>query len=532
MGTTVEKRERARLQAHEPAVQFPYHEDSNSSLGERTEQESLKEGGYHPVYIGEYFKNKTYTALCRLGVGHFSTVWLCLDNVRTAASGSATSSGPRRQHVVALKIQKSASEYSEAAKDEIKLLQAIRRKDTDAREPVISLLDHFEHFGPNGRHVCLVFEVLGCSLLKLVRRFNYKGAPIPLVRRIARHVLKGLHFLHTEANIIHTDLKPENVLFQIPSNVLEEIESQSTLFGKALEKRREEKLYGASSGTGTDRQNGLKNTSSRYRRNQRKRMKAKAKRAAERGTAIDSGNGVAREDEKVNLSGNGVSSRAVVGSGPGPATQRGVISADNTRNGERRTYGNDADLGSFDLGSIVNNDAMFASGVVQLADLGNACWTDRHFTEDIQTRQYRSPEVILGARYNSSVDIWSAACLIFELLTGDFLFDPHSGLEYDRDEDHLALMIELLGPMPKYLTKKGEWSRELFSRNGELKHIKRLDFFPLIEVLEEKYRYSKSDASMINSFLGPMLNLDPSQRATAKECLGHWFFSEKGEGNS
>jgi serine/threonine-protein kinase SRPK3 len=49
---------------------------------------------------------------------------------------------------------------------------------------------------------------------------------------------------------------------------------------------------------------------------------------------------------------------------------------------------------------------------VKIADLGNACWVDHHFTDDIQTRQYRCPEVILGAKWGPSADIWSAACLV------------------------------------------------------------------------------------------------------------------------
>lgn len=49
---------------------------------------------------------------------------------------------------------------------------------------------------------------------------------------------------------------------------------------------------------------------------------------------------------------------------------------------------------------------------VKIADLGNATWTDHHFTDDIQTRQYRCPEVILGAKWGTSADIWSAACLV------------------------------------------------------------------------------------------------------------------------
>ncbi|VDN38643.1 unnamed protein product [Gongylonema pulchrum] len=49
---------------------------------------------------------------------------------------------------------------------------------------------------------------------------------------------------------------------------------------------------------------------------------------------------------------------------------------------------------------------------VKLADLGNACWTHHHFTEDIQTRQYRSLEVLIGAGYGPPADIWSTACMV------------------------------------------------------------------------------------------------------------------------
>ena len=59
-----------------------------------------------------------------------------------------------------------------------------------------------------------------------------------------------------------------------------------------------------------------------------------------------------------------------------------------------------------------------------IVDLGNACWRDKHFASDIQTRQYRSPEVIIGAGYDTAADMWSLACMIFELATGDLLFDP------------------------------------------------------------------------------------------------------------
>lgn len=49
---------------------------------------------------------------------------------------------------------------------------------------------------------------------------------------------------------------------------------------------------------------------------------------------------------------------------------------------------------------------------VKIADLGNACWVGHHFTNDIQTRQYRSPEVILGCKWGASTDVWSMACMV------------------------------------------------------------------------------------------------------------------------
>ena len=49
---------------------------------------------------------------------------------------------------------------------------------------------------------------------------------------------------------------------------------------------------------------------------------------------------------------------------------------------------------------------------VKIADLGNACWVSHHFTNDIQTRQYRSPEVILGIRWGASTDVWSMAAMV------------------------------------------------------------------------------------------------------------------------
>uniref|UniRef100_M4B4C7 non-specific serine/threonine protein kinase n=1 Tax=Hyaloperonospora arabidopsidis (strain Emoy2) TaxID=559515 RepID=M4B4C7_HYAAE len=157
----------------------------------------------------------------------------------------------------------------------------------------------------------------------------------------------------------------------------------------------------------------------------------------------------------------------------------------------------------------------------KICDLGNACWTTKHFTDDIQTRQYRCPEVILGKRYDTSADIWSMACFVFELLTGDLLFDPKNGRSFNRDEDHLAQMMELLGRMPKSFTGSRQGSRDFFNRKGDLKRIRNLKYWSLQQVLIEKYHFSRVDAECLASFLSPMLRYEPSKRATASECLAH-----------
>ena len=77
---------------------------------------------------------------------------------------------------------------------------------------MVTLLDSFDHQGPHGTHVCMTFPVLGDTLLDVIKRFDYRGAPLAFVKRMSRDVLLALDYLHARKKIIHTDLKPENVL--------------------------------------------------------------------------------------------------------------------------------------------------------------------------------------------------------------------------------------------------------------------------------------------------------------------------------
>jgi hypothetical protein len=124
---------------------------------------------------------------------------------------------------VAMKVQKSASHYRDAALDEIELLQCINEKMmssivisenfySNEGNHIVRLVDHFDHGGPHGKHVCMVFEMLGENLLKIIKKYDYRGIPIPIVKNFIRQVCMGLDYLHRHCSIIHTDLKPENIL--------------------------------------------------------------------------------------------------------------------------------------------------------------------------------------------------------------------------------------------------------------------------------------------------------------------------------
>lgn len=175
---------------------------------------------------------------------------------------------------------------------------------------------------------------------------------------------------------------------------------------------------------------------------------------------------------------------------------------------------------------IGDNDKDKYTILVKLADLGNACWYNEHFTEDIQTREYRSPEVLLGAKWGCSADVWSCACIIFELLTGDYLFDPHDGHSYCRDDDHIAQIIELLGRIPVSVIRQGVHSLEFFNSRGELRRISRLRPWDLRSVLTQKYNFSEAEASEITDFLLPMLELNPEARADAGGMTNHSWLND------
>ncbi|KAI0689308.1 kinase-like domain-containing protein, partial [Cytidiella melzeri] len=540
-----------------------------------------------------------YVVVRKLGWGHFSTVWLAKDT--------------KMNRHVALKVVKSAPRYTETALDEIKLLQRLITSSTPPVQPtasnphpppspshthpgrshVISFLDHFRHKGPNGTHVCMVFEVLGENLLGLIKRHQNKGVPMHLVKQIAKQILMGLDYMHRCCGVIHTDLKPENVLIcidDVESIIESELAAQSAsaqsaptrLVGVPPSRGRGGNQTPRSESVFITGSQPLPSPSSSYGSTSHidrwafSMSKIDGDAGPSKPGSVGSG-GAAEAAGKLHASGSGSKEnnrsdsmeqaaeriqnvtletspfgekvkpgRAKV-AGPsllsqqapddaGPSSTGVPSSASNPppySEGRAGVAGNGDDIDSGPNVPSLSTSAMSVDAhmpllegtekiTVKIADLGNATWTEHHFTDDIQTRQYRCPEVILGARWGTSADIWSVACIIFELLTGgDYLFDPASGTRYTKDDDHIAQIIELMGEFPKSVAFSGKYSGDFFNRKGELRHIQKLRFWPLPDVLHDKYLLPKEEADMIASFLNPMLRLIPEKRAKASELVHH-----------
>jgi len=287
-------------------------------------------------------------------------------------------------------------------------------------------------------------------LLDLIKLYDYRGIPLPLVKSITKQVLIGLDYLHARCKIIHTDLKPENVL-------LDQIIKPGMDW--------EEQFF-------------------------------------EHVTA-------ANDDEQ-----------------PKPAP---AAAAEQPENGKEHTKSGKIAWAPNPRVVDYANRKILKYPVVKIADLGTACWVDKHFTDDVQTRQYRSPEVIMGQKWDTAIDMWSLACMAFELATGDLLFCPKKGDKYDKTDDHLALMMELLGRMPSSFIKKGSKAEKYFNARGELKYIRKLGpEWSMVDVLYEKYKFPKEEAKQFASFLLPMLTYFPEDRATARQALKHPWLDDVG----
>uniref|UniRef100_H2RU99 dual-specificity kinase n=1 Tax=Takifugu rubripes TaxID=31033 RepID=H2RU99_TAKRU len=293
-----------------------------------------------------------------IGKGSFGQVLKCLDH--------------KNNELVAIKMIRNKKRFHHQALVELKILDVIKRKDKDNLHNVIHMKEYF-YFR---NHLCISFELLGVNLYELIKKNNFQGFSIALIRRFTHALLRCLQMLHRE-KIIHCDLKPENILL----------------------------------------------------------------------------------------------------------SQRGP-------------------------------------GNIKVVDFGSSCYEQQRVYTYIQSRFYRSPEVILGHPYSMAIDMWSLGCILAELYTGYPLFPGESEVE------QIACIMEVLGMPPNDFAQSASRRRLFFDSKGNPRNVTNSKGKKRIPNSNELSTALKTTDPLFLDFIKRCLTWDPTKRMTPNEGLQHEWILE------
>ena len=168
-----------------------------------------------------------------------------------------------------------------------------------------------------------------------------------------------------------------------------------------------------------------------------------------------------------------------------------------------------------------------SSIICKIIDLGNSELLGKNNEDEIMIRSYRPPENIMNSFYNEKADIWGMGCIMFELLTGEYLFDIDRELsDNEKDRQHLHQMYEILGKMPKDYVLDCDFSEQLFDKQGRIINNKQCDYTNLEEMFIKDYKYSLDDSKHISTFLNKILDYNIKTRYTADKAYNDDWLNE------
>ena len=154
---------------------------------------------------------------------------------------------------------------------------------------------------------------------------------------------------------------------------------------------------------------------------------------------------------------------------------------------------------------------------IKVIDFGSSCFENEKVYTYIQSRFYRSPEVILGMTYGMPIDIWSLGCILAELYTGYPIFPG------ENEQEQLACIMEVFGPPEKHLIEKSSRKKLFFDSLGKPRvtvSSKGRRRRPSSKTVQQALR---CDDEAFIDFISRCLRWDPERRIKPDEALQHEF---------
>lgn len=156
---------------------------------------------------------------------------------------------------------------------------------------------------------------------------------------------------------------------------------------------------------------------------------------------------------------------------------------------------------------------------IKTIDFGSSCFENEKVYTYIQSRFYRSPEVILGMDYGMPIDMWSTGCILAELFTGYPIFPG------ENEQEQLACIMEVFGPPEKHLIEESSRKKVFFDSLGKPRATvssKGKRRRPSSKTLQQAI---KCDDELFLDFLTKCLRWDPEKRLKPDEAMKHEFLT-------
>ena len=365
--------------------------DSNSDSNSHSSDSTVEED-----FEFDVFKND-FLILYKLGSGAFSTVWLAYQI--------------SKNDFFAIKVQN--ADCYDAGVLEKSCLEVTSGFDTNC---LIKLIESFDIEKDGNKYLCLVLELAIDSvyyILKKYKKINNSGIPPRIMKKLHDDICEGMSYLHAN-QLLHTDIKPENILMCGKDKRLIEIKNklEQIKFKQVCDNQLEEykKKFDFNK----------KNAKDKYRKGKRKILLQ----------IVDELARILKIEEIYD-----------------------------------------------DLKYLEYSEDELLACTFKIADLGTIhsyeeMCQDNRFPA-IQTRYYRAPEVIIRIPYDYHVDYWSMAVMYYELTEGQLMFDPHHKGDITTDQVHLYEMIQWIGnPDLSKLRDKDLLNvrRKFFNKEGNLNY--------------------------------------------------------------